>query len=69
MDYNYLAESLAALAGVPVRIYRDGLLSEPAPHPIQAGLRHNRGGKYLQNLPGTWATIWIRTSCTTGCSA
>lgn len=24
MDYNYLAESLAALAGVPVRIYRDG---------------------------------------------
>ena len=24
MDYNYLAESLAALAGVPVRIYRGG---------------------------------------------
>lgn len=24
MDYDYLAQSLAALAGVPVRIYMDG---------------------------------------------
>ena len=45
MDYNYLAESLAALAGVPVRIYRDGrflslhlpsaeLFADPMHHPI-----------------------------------
>lgn len=32
MDYDYLAQSLAALSGVPVRIYRDGKF---------AGLRHH----------------------------